>query len=192
MDDRPTQMIVPMMKAALSDSSVPPTDRPPVELPSAATPVTEPFAGGLLVTYVLDLPDRYEFVAPRHCAEMGLAPGELRMQAVVNLRMRRRSIELHWYPDAKAVALTLGGDLEAGLILDDGIMNRLASEVGGDLVVTVPARDILVATGTAHADGLAKLRWVADRIWEGTDHLLTRDLLVRRDGEWSVFEDAAA
>jgi hypothetical protein len=54
-------------------------------------------------------------------------------------------------------------------------------------VVAIPARDILVTTGTAHADGLTKLRWVVDTIWERGDHLLTRNLLVRRQDEWQVF-----
>lgn len=40
-------------------------------------PVIERLAGDLLVTYAFDLPDRFEFVARRHCEALGLAAGDL-------------------------------------------------------------------------------------------------------------------
>lgn len=200
----PHMMIVPMMKARLSgsgpvvtvDASDPAEDvrRRLADDPDAIlqlepehTPILEPLLSGLYVAYAFDLPDRYQLITPRQCADLGMKPEDLRLQAMVNLRLRRPSLDVMWYPDAKAAALALGGDLEAGLILDDGIMARLAQEFSGDLVAAVPARDILVVTGTAHPDGLAKLRWVVDAVWEKGDHLLTRNLLVRRQNEWQVF-----
>jgi uncharacterized protein YtpQ (UPF0354 family) len=187
--------IVPLMKA-----------RVPVELqlefplPPEEEPIREPFAGELYVSYALELPERFEWVAPRHCAELGLSPGELRERASANLRIRRPELTLNWYPDAKAVSVGCGGDLEAGLLLDDGFLEKLAQDVEGDLVVAVPARDALVASGTGHPDGLEKLRWAVDRVWSDSrpgasaesltgahpQPLLTRDLLVRRDGAWQV------
>lgn len=80
------------------------------------------------MTYALDPPHRYQLIAPRHCVDLGMKPEDLRLQAMANLRMRRPSLNVMWYPDAKAAALTLGGDLEAGLILDDGIVARLTQE----------------------------------------------------------------
>ncbi|MBC6458253.1 DUF1444 family protein [Actinomadura sp. HBU206391] len=175
-------LIVPIMRA-----------RVPVELrlefPPApdAEPVREPFAGDLYASYALELPDRYEYVARRHCAELGIEPGALRAQAAGNLRTRRPDLSMNWYPDAKAVSIGLGNDLEAGLLLDDSLMEKLAQDVEGDLVVAVPSREVFVATGTAHPDGLEKLRWAVDQVWPAGRDLLTRDLLVRRDASWEVF-----
>jgi hypothetical protein len=89
--------------------------------------------------------------------------------------------------------------LEAGLLLDEGFLEKLAQDVEGDLVVATPARDVFVASGTAHPDGLEKLRWAVERVWsedrdEADDpawdvpagHLLTRDLMVWREGEWAA------
>jgi len=165
-------------------------------LPSAEEPVREPFVGELYVTYGVDRPARpedglhgggFERVTKRHCAEAGLIPEALRRQAVANLRARRPDLALAWYPDARAVAVTLGGDLEAGLLLDDAFAEKLAQDVDGDLIMAVPARDVLVASGTGHPDGLAKLRWVVDQVWAaGGRPLLTRELLVRRHGIWDI------
>jgi uncharacterized protein YtpQ (UPF0354 family) len=177
--------IVPIMQARL-----------PVELqlefPPApdAEPVRDAFAPDLYATYAFELPERYEYVGRRHCAELGIEPDALRAQATGNLRTLRPDLSMNWYPDAKAVSVGLGNDLEAGLLLDDSLMDKLAQDVEGDLVVAVPSREVFMATGTEHPDGLDKLRWAVDQVWPGGRHLLTRDLLVRRDASWEVFATA--
>jgi hypothetical protein len=166
----------------------------PIEIPPEAVPIVEPFLTGLGVAYAFDLPYGYELLGPRHCTEVGVPPGSLRAQAMVNLRARRPERTLFQATDAKAIGIELGGefggDLEASLVLDDDFMTRLAERFSGELVVAIPDRDMLVATGTGHADGLAKLQSMVDEIWPGADHPLTRSLLVRRAGEWQLFEAA--
>lgn len=172
-------------------------------LPPADAPIREPFVGDIYVSYVLDLTERYEYVAPRRCAELGLAPESLREQATANLRTRRAGLVMDWSSGAKAVSITLRDDngvgettartvrrspsLDASLVLDGELMDKLAQDVEGDLVVAVPARDVLIASGTAHHDGLAELRRTVQRVWTaGEKRLISRDLLVRRRGEWAV------
>jgi hypothetical protein len=184
-------LIVPIMQA-----------RMPVELQlewppgPEAVPLREPFAGDLYVSYALELPEgfgaqgyesqAFEYVTPRHCAELGMTPESLRTVAVANLRRLRPDLAINWYPDARAVSVGIGNDLEAGLLLDDSLIEKLAQDLDGDLVVAVPSREVLMATGTEHPDGLEKLRWAVGKVWpEGRD-LLTRDLLVRRSGTWEV------
>jgi uncharacterized protein YtpQ (UPF0354 family) len=166
----------------------------PVEIPPEAVPIAEPFLAGLCVAYAFDLPYGYELLGPRHCTEVGVPPESLRGVAMANLRRRRPEQTLFQATDAMAIGIELGGefggDLEASLVLDDEFMTRLAERFSGDLVVAIPDRDMLVATGTGHADGPAKLRSIVDDIWPGADHPLTQSLLVRRAGQWQVFEMA--
>lgn len=186
-------LIVPLMKAR-----VPAEVQLEFPLPADEEPVRDPFAGDLYVTYALEHADengrRYEHVARRHCAELGVEPGELRARAVLNLRDRRPELGLNWYPDVRAVTVALGG-LEASLLLDDGFLDKLAQDVEGDLVVAAPARDVFVASGTGHPEGVDKLRWAVAQVWArdadpGWDApasaLLGHDLLVRRAGAWDV------
>lgn len=186
-------LIVPVMKAR-----VPVDLRLEFPLPADEEPIREPFVADLYLTYAYDLPvqdvgpgRRYSgHVVRRHCAEIGLLPEVLRQQSTANLRTRRPDLGFTWYPDAKAVSVSLGGDLEAGLLLDDSMMEKLAQDIDGDLVVAVPARNVLVATGTGHPDGLAKLRWIVDQVWSGIEDralLLTRELLVRRRAGWELY-----
>lgn len=160
---------------------------PPVE----DVPIREPFAVGLYLSYGIDLQPgddgrpRFEPLTPRRLAERGLRAELLRERAAGNLRARRPDLALNWFPDVRAVTVTVGGDLEAGLLLDEAFLDKLAGEVDGDLVVGVPARDVFTATGSRDEQGLAKLRWVADRVWARGDHLLSRSLLLRTPAGWT-------
>ena len=206
-----TSLIVPLMKAR-----VPAEMQLEFPLPPDEDPIRDPFAGDLYVTYALELsaepaaaealrPEpggrRYEHVARRHCAELGIAPEDLRHLATVNLRNLRPDLRMSWYPDARAVTVSLGeGGLEAGLLLDDGFLEKLSQDVEGDLVVATPGRDVFVASGTGHPDGIDKLRWAVERVWsqerdeDGADpawdvpaaRLLTRELRVWRGGTWTT------
>ncbi|MBO2445874.1 DUF1444 domain-containing protein [Actinomadura barringtoniae] len=206
-------LIVPLMKAR-----VPAEVQLEFPLPPAEEPIRDPFAGDLYVTYALELAEeqgalgsgalgparRYEHIARRHCDEMDIPPQDLRRQAAINLRNRRPDLTYSWYPDVRAVTVSLGEGLESGLLLDDGFLDKLAQDVEGDLVVAAPARDVFVASGTGHPDGVDRLRWAVGQVWseeqpaEGSDpsfdvsagNLLTRDLLVRRNGAWEVLAAA--
>jgi uncharacterized protein YtpQ (UPF0354 family) len=164
-------------------------------LPPADAPIREPFAGDIYVSYVLDFTDRYEYVAPRRCVELGLAPESLREQATANLRTRRAGLTIDWSPGAPMVTVALRDEkdnspiapIDASLVLDDDLMEKLAQDVEGDLVVAVPSRNVLVASGAGHQDGLAELRRTVDQVWAmGEGRLITRDLLVRRRGAWAT------
>ena len=182
----PYDLIVPILGAR-----VPVDVRLDFPLAPDDTPLREPFAAELYLSYGLDQPaaedgrTRFEPITPRRLRDLGLEAGQLRARAASNLRVRRPDLALNWFPDVQAVTVTVGGDLEAGLLLDDPFLDKLAQEVDGDLVVGVPARDVFTATGSRDVQGLAKLRWVADRVWARGDHLLSRRLLVRRDGGWT-------
>ena len=64
--------------------------------------------------------------------------------------------------------------------------------------MAAPARDVFVASGTGHPDGVDKLRWAVGQVWaEDRDNpdpawdvpagsLLTHNLMVRRAGGWDV------
>jgi hypothetical protein len=57
-------------------------------------------------------------------------------------------------------------------------------------VVGVPARDVVVVTGSQSQEGLAKARSAVDRVFSaGDQYLLARTLLVRRDSRWAALRD---
>jgi hypothetical protein len=99
------------------------------------------------------------------------------------------------FVDGLGVAYSFGppyGDrLVSWLDLDRlSLSRRLAASVAGDLVVGVPARDVVVVTGSQSQEGLAKARSAVDRVFSaGDQYLLARTLLVRRDSRWAALRD---
>jgi uncharacterized protein YtpQ (UPF0354 family) len=175
------EAIVPMIKARVRGS-----DKAPLVMRPEETPIIEPLVGDLAVGYAFDLPLFYAMVSPRQCKRLGLAQESLRALAVTNLHALRPDLQVRWAGTTKSAMLTLGGDLEAGLLLSDVLMDYLAPQFSGELVAAVPSRSSLAVTGTAHPDGIAALLRLIDVVWQRGDHLLTRELLVRHNHTWQI------
>ncbi len=179
-------LIVPRIKhtnflAALRDIGTGPDD----------TPVTEPLVGELIVTYAFDLPETFQMVCPHDCQRLGIAPGQIRAIAVANLKRQLGNIGYQGEPPL--VRMIVGGNLEACLLLVDDIWQSLASKIPPEIVIGVPARDVLLVTTTASTrGGLQMLRdAVKGAYGSETTHALTLQLLVRRDERWEVFDGTA-
>ncbi|NUT37446.1 MAG: hypothetical protein HOV79_30745 [Hamadaea sp.] len=97
-----------------------------------------------------------------------------------------------WAPDAQVVgqppALMLSfGGWESCVVLADDFWERLSAQVPGELVIGVPARDVVVITGSGSRPGVERVRRAVDRLfYAGGRNLLSRDLLVWRRG-WEVW-----
>ena len=179
-------LIVPLVKQVLPSSD----PSPCLELSDDDAPLSEPFLPGLCLLFAFDRPSEYEIVAGRHVRALGLAPSSLRALAVTNLRRRLPDIQRHG--DHPAYMLTAGGNLESSLLLLDDLWDQQSMDVPGALVAAVPARDVLLFTGSDSPVGLSALRSSIERVWPDGGHLLTRELFTWRAHSWSPFEPAAA
>lgn len=83
----------------------------------------------------------------------------------------------------------LDGTYETSLILFDEIWSDKRLEVAGDIVIAIPARGELLATGSDDAEGLVKLRSIANVIGREHPYRNTTHLFVRRDGTWMRFDE---
>jgi uncharacterized protein YtpQ (UPF0354 family) len=179
-------LIVPLIKAAIPLAA----SSPPVDLPAASTPIGGGrLVGELVVMYAFDLPDCFQFVAQRDCERLGLSGTDLLPLAIANLRRRLPPVQRLGCPPT--FGFLAGGNLEASLLLLDEVWDELAPLVPGELVAAVPARDVVVVTGSDSSEGLAIVRSSVERVWVGGDHLLTKQLLVWRDRRWQLLEGPA-
>ena len=66
-------------------------------------------------------------------------------------------------------------------------MHAYPFEHGLQVVGRVPARDVVIVTGRDSPAGLERAQRAVERVFfAGDENLLTDELLVRRDGVWSV------
>jgi uncharacterized protein YtpQ (UPF0354 family) len=113
---------------------------------------------------------------------------ELRKLAMQNLMRLLPKARMENIGDVTII--TAGGDYEASLLLLDhfwtgGKINGQI-EVKGDIVVAIPAKNVLLVTGSQSRKGLKVVREIAAKEVQGP-HRITDTLFVYRDGRFRKF-----
>jgi len=146
---------------------------------------SESLNSDLVVLYVQDNKRSVRFLSKASVASLALPAAELRVRAVNNFRQRLSGIQSQQKDDV--YLLQLDAFYEASLLLVDEIWQSPALKVDGDIVVAVPARDVLMVSGTDSAN-LDELRVMAADIAQRTGHVVSPQLFVRREGKWLLFK----
>lgn len=150
--------------------------------------VSEPLNDELVVFYAQDSPANIRYLVPKQLEEEGIARAELRALATQNLQRLLPKIELHSGPLVSMI--TAGGSYESSLLLLDGLWSKgdVPAKVDGDIVVAIPARDLLFLTGSRNAAGVARLRELAAKYVKQASYSLTDALFVYRGGRFTRFD----
>lgn len=142
----------------------------------------EDLTESIAVGYSYGPPYGQRFVTWTDLDRMGTNRRELRRTAVDHLYANLDRVRIHGQPPA--LMLSFDG-LESSVLLAEEFWESMAPSVPGDLVVGVPARDVVIITGSQSPPGLEKARRAVDRVlFAGDRHPLSRDLLVWRHGGW--------
>jgi hypothetical protein len=151
--------------------------------------VRDEFTGDLTVVYTFGPQFGRRVVTHVDLEQLAMPADALRRSAYEHLEVLAGRAEFHGQPPA--LMLSFEG-LESSLLLATDFWSRLQGAVPGELVVGVPARDVVVVTGSHSQAGLEKARRCVERVFfAGDEHLLTRRLLVRRGNNWEPFDRPA-
>jgi hypothetical protein len=149
--------------------------------------VAHSFTAGLAVTYVAAAAPEQP-LGWADLTALRIDERTLRHRALDNLDAMLGGVSLHGSPPAFMVSFH---GIESSLLLADAFWDELPIDLPGDPVVAVPARDVLLITGSESPAGLAKATRCVDRVYfAGSHHLLVQDLLTRRGGRWQVLDPA--
>jgi uncharacterized protein YtpQ (UPF0354 family) len=114
---------------------------------------------GLLVSYVVDQGDRFQFVQYRHLDEAGLTEAELERIGVDNLRAILNGTGVAIRDQGEFFTLNVGGNFEASLILVDSLWEKhLVDYAPNGFVVAIPDRDRIGFCDARSRAGLEALR----------------------------------
>jgi uncharacterized protein YtpQ (UPF0354 family) len=113
-------------------------------------------------------------------------PAKLGDLAVDNLKRLLPKIQMQ-AADQGLWLISAGGDYESSLLLFEKLWSSGQIKVDGEIVVGVPAKDVLIVTGSHNRTGIARMRAVAAELAQGP-YGLTPDLLVHRDGKFVKFD----
>jgi uncharacterized protein YtpQ (UPF0354 family) len=156
-----------------------------IELPPDATPVVRRYSEDLCICYMVDCGKHYEYVQESHLTAEQIDRDELHRIGLQNLKLVVARRDARVQPYKNIFAFLMGGDFEASVILMDELWDREFRQfVKGDYAAAIPARDILSFCDSNSAEGISELQELIERMQPVGDHLLTKSIYVRRNGDW--------
>ncbi|MEO0338942.1 MAG: DUF1444 family protein [Bacteroidota bacterium] len=145
----------------------------------------EQYNEDLFVMYVIDLEHSIYQLTHDDLDRLGYYVEDLQALAVDNMLSSLPDIALNG--EERFYVLTAGGNYESSLILYPSLWNNGTFSVWGDLVVGIPARDILMITGSEDSENLDLLKTAVDDIYQNGDHIVSNQLFVWKDDRFEVF-----
>ncbi|HWB37124.1 MAG TPA: DUF1444 family protein [Rugosimonospora sp.] len=147
--------------------------------------VLDGYLDDVAVGYTVGPPYGERLVTWDDLDRLDMSRRDLRRAAAGQLDRMLDEVRVHGQPPA--LMLSFDG-LESSLLLSEVFWDELSESVPGELVIGVPARDVVIITGSRSRSGLEKARRAVDRVFFAKGpHLLLPDLLVWRDGDWETF-----
>lgn len=146
-------------------------------------------AADLHVVFAQDLPTRLRYLFTEDLETLELELNQDLIELTVR-NLRERIPEMKVYRDGPLRMVECGGAFEASLLLDPELWDELANDLRGELLAVVPARDLLIVTGSGHPQGLSRLREMIESVNRNEEvaYAVSNTILVRRAGEWRAFE----
>lgn len=147
--------------------------------------VLDQYSEDLAVAYAVGPPYGERMLTIDEFERLELPRRALRRRAATHLDELLDTARIYGQPPA--LMLSFKG-FESSVVLADSFWEGLEDAVPGDLVIGVPARDVVIITGSRSRTGVEKAKRAVDRVFfAGGRHLLTRDLLTRRRGRWEPY-----
>jgi uncharacterized protein YtpQ (UPF0354 family) len=150
------------------------------ELSKLDSPIILDLKNGLLVGYLVDAGEHFQYVQGRHLEAEGITIAALHHGAIMNLAALLTEKGANVQPYGDIFAVLFGGNFEASLLLIDAFWDKFLSNLAPNgFVVAIPNRDILAFCDAQSEPGIDQLRQLIQRV-EGGDHPITPNLY-RRD-----------
>ncbi len=147
-------------------------------------PLFDELNSELVIVYAEDTDNKTRYLGFSEIT--GFEQGKLRALAVDNLMRLTPRIEMRQLAEG-AFMITSHADYGASLILVDSIWSGSQIKVNGDVVVAVPAKDVILATGSRDGTNLKAMRGLAQDFAKGSGGLIDT-LFVYRKGRFVKFD----
>lgn len=159
---------------------------PAFEIPHEQQPITHNLYEDLMLCFAVDTGSSYELLQHKILPlNPGLTPEKLYEVAVHGLAIEvDGQIKIHGDPE-EIVMITAGGNFEAALILLPYFWEHIHNVMGSEVIVAIPARDLLFITKASNPDAILKLKNMVQQSFEDgqTQGLLSKGLYLRTAGQ---------
>ncbi|MCW4470000.1 DUF1444 family protein [Flavobacterium sp. MFBS3-15] len=148
---------------------------------AGAQQVLETYNSDLDIFYVVDTEHALRYLTSDEQEKLGLEMDELRELAIRNLD----KFDIRSHGEEGYYMITAGGTYEASMILLD-IWNKGNFDVNGDIIIGIPARDLLVVTGSKDWANLHKMYDLVKEVSETGNYLVSDKLFELKGDRFEV------
>lgn len=148
--------------------------------------ISEALVSDLSVLYVLDFPDRVQFLLQSNLDELELDLEEVHELAVSNLNAKSDDFQVHTVDGI--YFLELDGMYESSALLLEGFWDVIETELGAAPVAAIPTRDLLLFAPSNDPLGVQLVRQLTVQIEADTGYPISTTLLIRQNGEWERYK----
>lgn len=140
----------------------------------------------LYIFYARDLENSISYITKDKAEELNLEISNIRELSTENL-LNRVSIKKH--DENGFFMLTAGGNYEASLILANTIWTKENFDVNGEIIISIPSRDVILITGSENANGIETLRNKTNEIYNSGSYVISNELFVLRNGKFELWNE---
>ena len=139
----------------------------------------------LYIFYAEDRETTITYLKKEDIAHIGKSLEDIKSKAIENLGELASSIERHG--EIGDYMLTMGGNYESSLILLD-IWKKDNFPVDGDIVIGVPARDLIFVTGSNDKENIQRIKDKVKEVNDMGDHVVSNKLFVLTENKFKILE----
>lgn len=148
------------------------------------TVVSRPFLGELRVYYVIDHPDRVEYLTKEALKNAKLSGAEIWTVSLQNLRHK---VEITTFDTSQGVyVVETDGYYESSLLLYADLWTSVAAQLGGPIALIMPARNLVIFGPADDPDLVAYLKSLARSLIAASPGALSDDVFFWRGGAWTT------
>mgnify|MGYP002778175872 CR=1 FL=1 len=137
--------------------------------------------------YAVDMGNSFDIIQERHLADWNIDQDTLHLKAIENFRSLMVQ-KMTAKGDTNGIMFIIDGNLEAGLVLIEEIWTQLEEQIGEPIVITVPSRDVIMATGRSNRTMIDTFKANSKEILLNGNHPLSKNMFIRESGQWRLFE----
>ncbi|MCB9278070.1 MAG: DUF1444 family protein [Lewinellaceae bacterium] len=147
--------------------------------------VYEEYNDELYIFYAQDTEHSISYLVKDNIEEYSIETAGLKERAIKNLLNILPNIESQG--ENGYFMLTAGGNYEASLILVESIWTPENFNIKGEIVIGVPARDLVLITGSEDKEGLERLKSTVFEVNQTGNHLVSDKLYIYQNGKFAIF-----
>lgn len=178
--------IYPWIKVIYEPGETVPDSKHEIDLKPEDQPIMKSWLGNLAIFYAVDTGDSFSLIQTRDLTDYWT----IDQIHEISLENLQRDVEFKFNKtNFGGHGLIAGGDHEAGSLCLTDIWDWCAENINDNLIVAVPAKDMVMMVPETDNDKIEKLKEMVTDLFQSGDRLLTKQLYKfdRQKSNWTIW-----